>query len=40
MRDKPATVGRARIFAERNRGTGDPGMLFMTAIVKALARAD
>lgn len=37
FRDKPATVGRARIFAEKSRGLDDPGMLAMTAIVKAIA---
>lgn len=37
FRDKPATVGRARIFAEKSRGMDDPGMLAMTAIVEALA---
>jgi len=34
--DKPATVGRARIFAEKSRGMDDPGMLAMTFIVEAL----
>ncbi len=37
FRDKPATVGRARIFAEKSRGLDDPGMLAMTSIVKAIA---
>ncbi len=37
FRDKPATVGRARIFAEKSKGMDDPGMLAMTAIVTALA---
>ncbi|WP_102108988.1 dihydroxyacetone kinase subunit L [Oceaniglobus roseus] len=37
FRDKPATVGRARIFAEKSKGMDDPGMLAMTRIVKALA---
>jgi phosphoenolpyruvate---glycerone phosphotransferase subunit DhaL len=37
FRDKPATVGRARIFAEKSKGMDDPGMLAMTAIVEALA---
>ncbi len=37
FRDKPATVGRARIFAERSKGMDDPGMLAMTAIVTAIA---
>lgn len=37
FRDKPATIGRARIFAEKSRGMDDPGMLAMTAIVAAIA---
>lgn len=37
FRDKPATIGRARIFAEKSRGMDDPGMLAMTAIVAAVA---
>lgn len=37
FRDRPATVGRARIFAEKSRGMDDPGMLAMSAIVAALA---
>ncbi|EEW24729.1 dihydroxyacetone kinase subunit L [Rhodobacter ferrooxidans] len=37
FRDKPATVGRARIFAEKSRGLDDPGMLAMTEVVVALA---
>jgi dihydroxyacetone kinase-like protein len=37
FRDRPATVGRARIFAEKSRGMDDPGMLAMTGIVEALA---
>lgn len=37
FRDKPATVGRARIFAEKSRGMDDPGMLAMAAIVRAVA---
>lgn len=37
FRDKPATVGRARIFAEKSRGMDDPGMLAMAFIVEALA---
>ncbi len=36
FRDRPATVGRARIFAERSRGLDDPGMLAMDRIVAAL----
>lgn len=34
--NRPATVGRARIFAEKSVGMDDPGMLAMTRIVKAL----
>jgi len=37
FRDKPATVGRARIFAEKSRGLDDPGMLAMTSVVRALS---
>lgn len=37
LRDRPATVGRARIFGERTIGMDDPGMLAMTAIVRAIA---
>jgi len=37
FRDKPATVGRARIFADKSRGMDDPGMLAMTSVVTALA---
>ncbi len=37
FRDKPATVGRARIFGEKSVGLDDPGMLAMTRIVLALA---
>lgn len=37
FRDHPATVGRARIFAERSRGMDDPGMLAMALVVEALA---
>lgn len=39
MRDRPATIGRARIFAEKSRGMDDPGMLAMALIVAALAGA-
>ncbi len=35
FRDKPATAGRARIFAEKSVGLDDPGMLAMQSIVKA-----
>ncbi len=37
LRDRPATIGRARIFAEKSRGMDDPGMLAMLRIVEALA---
>lgn len=37
FRDRKATVGRARIFADRSVGMDDPGMLAMARIVKALA---
>ncbi len=37
FRDKPATIGRARIFAEKSKGMDDPGMLAMTRIIEALA---
>jgi dihydroxyacetone kinase-like protein len=37
FRDKPATVGRARIFGQKSVGLDDPGMLAMTRIVLALA---
>jgi len=36
FRDRPATVGRARIFAEKSRGLDDPGMLAMALIVDAV----
>ena len=36
FRDKPATIGRARIFAEKSVGMDDPGMLAMTKIAQAL----
>lgn len=36
LRDRPATVGRARIFAEKSKGLDDPGMLAMTEIVRAV----
>ena len=35
FRDKPATIGRARIFGEKSVGMDDPGMLAMNRIVKA-----
>jgi dihydroxyacetone kinase-like protein len=36
FRDRKATVGRARIFAEKSVGMDDPGMLAMNRIVKAI----
>ncbi|KIT14928.1 dihydroxyacetone kinase subunit L [Jannaschia aquimarina] len=36
FRDKPAQIGRARIFAEKSVGMDDPGMLAMTRIVEAV----
>ena len=36
FRARPATVGRARIFAEKSRGLDDPGMLAMALIVEAI----
>ena len=36
FRDRPATVGRARIFGDRSVGMDDPGMLAMARIVHAL----
>ena len=35
FRDKPATVGRARIFGQKSVGMDDPGMLAMQSVVKA-----
>jgi dihydroxyacetone kinase-like protein len=37
LRDRPATIGRARIFGDRTIGMDDPGMLAMTAIADAVA---
>jgi len=37
MRDKPATIGRARIFAQKSIGMDDPGMVAMKQIITALA---
>ncbi|MEO0383891.1 MAG: dihydroxyacetone kinase subunit L [Pseudomonadota bacterium] len=37
FRNKPATMGRARIFGEKSIGMDDPGMLAMQRIVKAAA---
>lgn len=39
FRDRPATVGRARIYGAKSVGLDDPGMLAMTEIVRALADA-
>lgn len=36
MREKPAQIGRARIFAEKSVGMDDPGMVAMTKIVCAI----
>lgn len=36
-RDRRATVGRARIFADKSVGLDDPGMLAMARIVHAIA---
>ena len=36
FRDRPATVGRARIFGEKSKGMDDPGMMAMTSIVRAV----
>lgn len=40
FKDKKATVGRARIFADKSVGLDDPGMLAMNRIVKALANRE
>jgi dihydroxyacetone kinase-like protein len=37
FREKPATMGRARMFGEKSIGLDDPGMLAMKFIVYALA---
>ncbi len=37
FRNKKATIGRARIYAEKSIGLDDPGMLAMNRIIKALA---
>lgn len=39
FRDKPATVGRARIFGDKSVGLDDPGMLAMQSVVKAATGA-
>ncbi|MEL6919833.1 MAG: dihydroxyacetone kinase subunit L [Pseudomonadota bacterium] len=39
FRDRPATVGRARIFGEKSVGLDDPGMLAMQRVVKAAVGA-
>ena len=40
FRDKPATIGRARMFGEKSIGLDDPGMLAMKFIVCAIADTD
>lgn len=40
FRNKPATIGRARIFGEKSIGMDDPGMLTMQRIVKAATGTD
>ena len=40
FRDRKATIGRARIFAEKSVGLDDPGMLAMNRIVKAIANRE
>jgi len=40
FRNKPATIGRARIFGEKSIGMDDPGMLAMQRIVKAATGTD
>lgn len=40
FKDKKATIGRARIFAEKSVGLDDPGMLAMNRIIKALANRE
>ncbi|MDU9006418.1 dihydroxyacetone kinase subunit L [Sedimentitalea todarodis] len=35
FRDKPATVGRARVYGDKSIGLDDPGMLAMRSVVKA-----
>jgi len=37
FREKPAKVGRARIFGERTIGLDDPGMVALRVMVNALA---
>jgi dihydroxyacetone kinase-like protein len=37
LKDRIATIGRARIFGEKTIGMDDPGMLAMTAIAAAIA---
>jgi phosphoenolpyruvate---glycerone phosphotransferase subunit DhaL len=37
FREKPAKVGRARIFGERTIGMDDPGMVALRVMVNALA---
>jgi phosphoenolpyruvate---glycerone phosphotransferase subunit DhaL len=37
LRDKPAQIGRARIFAEKSRGLDDPGMKAFEVMLAALS---
>lgn len=37
FRDKPAKLGRARMFGDKSVGMDDPGMLAMTRVIEALA---
>ena len=37
FRSEPATIGRARMYAEKSVGMDDPGMLAMQRIVRAVA---
>jgi len=37
LRDQPAKIGRARIFAERSVGLDDPGMLAFREMLRALS---
>ena len=37
MRDEPARIGRARIFADRSVGMDDPGMVAFAELLAGLA---
>src|SRR5690606_22958329 len=37
FRNRPAMMGRARMFAERSVGLDDPGMLALSEIVRAVS---